>query len=320
MPLSQPDKDEIESLFVSLLHGDGPEQAQARDRLDALKRGSAAHRDYISWQEQINQQVGLHAATLRRRYPRVLGAPPVAARRGALAYRAPLALASGTALLLAAIVAWSIDPILSRRVDTTAIGQQTTVSLDDGSELLLNTDTSIRYLHRLRSREIILERGEALFKVAHDPWRPFSVDAGRTVVRDIGTTFSVRRRPTGADIAVLEGQVAVSLPEVSHVVRIVANQAIRTDGAEVKSADPAALTAWKARRVDFDGASLASVVAELGRYRRAPIVLADERAGQARISGGFSIDDIDQVLRNLPRVADVKVQFRADGSVVIASR
>ncbi len=56
-----------------------------------------------------------------------------------------------------------------------------------------------------------------LLKVAHDKRRPFDVEAGNTVVRAVGTEFSVRvREPAGAadggkDIEVLvkEGRVAI---------------------------------------------------------------------------------------------------------------
>ncbi|MFM0501757.1 FecR family protein [Paraburkholderia caffeinilytica] len=322
MPLSQPDKDEIESLFVSLWHGEGQEQADARGKLEALKQNSAAHRDYISRQEQVNDQIGWNAAKLRQRYVRVLAPAPavVPAHRGALSYRTPITWVSGTFLLVAAVAVWSINPVLSQRTGAASIGQQTTLPLDDGSEVLLNTDTSIRYLNRLRSREIVLERGEALFKVSHNVWRPFFVRAGDAEIRDIGTTFSVRRRTSGVDVAVLEGQVAISLPTPSQPIQLAQNQAVRTSGADVATADPNALVAWKDRRVDFDGASLKNVVSELGRYRVAPIILADDRAGRARISGGFSTADIDQLLRTLPHVAPVNVTFRADGAAVIASR
>ncbi|WP_174430625.1 FecR family protein [Burkholderia metallica] len=320
MPLSQSDKEEIESLFVSLWYGETQERTDAHDRLEALKGRSPAYRDYISYHERLSDEMDLNAATLRRRYVRVFDSAPASVRRGGLSVRISWAWISGACLVLAVSAAVIINPVLSQRAGVASIGQQASLPLDDGSEVLLNTDTSVRYLNRLRSREVVLERGEALFKVAHNMWRPFSVRAGNAEVRDIGTTFSVRRQPVGVDVAVLEGAVTVSLPGTRKPVQLVANQAIRTNGADVAVADPDVLVAWKDRRMDFNGASLTSVVSELQRYRAAPIIVADERAGRARISGGLSIADVDQLLRTLPQVATVSVTFRADGTAVITSR
>ncbi|WDD90355.1 FecR domain-containing protein (plasmid) [Burkholderia sp. FERM BP-3421] len=322
MPLNQADKDEIESLFVSLWYGEKQEQSDARGKLDALKQHSPTHRDYILSHERLNDQISLNTAALRQRYIRVLDPAPVAApaRRGALPVRVPIAWLSGVFLLIGAIFVWNTNPVLSARAGAASIGQQTTLQLDDGSEVLLNTDTSIRYLNRLRSRELVLERGEALFSVSHNVWRPFSVRVGNIEIKDIGTKFSVRRQQSGVDVAVLEGEVAVHLSTTSQPVQLTANQAIRTTGTNVAAVDPDMLVAWKDRRVDFDGASLRSVVSELERYRTAPIILADERAGRTRLSGGFSTEDVDRLLRTLPQVAAVSVTFRPDGTAIIASR
>ncbi|MCA8095244.1 FecR domain-containing protein [Burkholderia anthina] len=324
MSLSQPDKDEIEFLFVSLWHGEEQEQADARSSLDALKLRSPMHRDYIARQEQENDEISLNAAVLRQRYVRVLSPEPflVPAQGGAVRYRFPTAWVSGGLMLaaIAAVVVWSVNPVLSRRIGTASIGYQTTLPLDDGSEVLLNTDTSVLYLNRLRSREIILERGEAMFRVAHSAWRPFFVRAGSAEIEDVGTTFSVRRRTNGVDVAVLEGQVAVTPALSSPAVQLAKDQAIRTTGANIEAVNPDALVAWKDRRLDFDNTPLKEVVSELARYRAASIIFVDDRAGQARISGGFSTVDIDRILKTLPQVAAVKVMFRADGTAMIASR
>ncbi|MCA8095249.1 FecR domain-containing protein [Burkholderia anthina] len=308
-------------MFVSLWHGEAREQADARGSLDALKQRSTAHRDYIARQEQANDAINLNAAALRQRYARVLNPEPAfaPAHRGAVRRRFPTAWASGGLLLIAAAV-WGVNPVLSRQIGTASIGHQTTLTLDDGSEVLLNTDTSVHYLNRLRSREIFLERGEALFTVSHSAWRTFFVHAGNIEIKDVGTTFSVRRRQDGVDVAVLEGEVAVRLSAASQPVPLAAKQAVRTIGTNVAAADPDMLVAWRDRRVDFDDASLTSVASELERYRTAPIILADDRAGRTRISGSFSTEDIDRVLRALPQVAAVSVTFRADGAAVIASR
>jgi transmembrane sensor len=90
------------------------------------------------------------------------------------------------------------------------------IALPDGSLAFLNTNSEIRVKLTRTSRQVVLARGEALFTVAHDVHRPFDVTAADTVVRAVGTAFSVRlgaeRR---VDVLVTEGRVAIDPPEGS---------------------------------------------------------------------------------------------------------
>ena len=59
----------------------------------------------------------------------------------------------------------------------TAVGEQRTVVLADGSSVVLNTDSLLRVAFSRNLRRVELVRGEALFSVSHDPSRPFAVQA-----------------------------------------------------------------------------------------------------------------------------------------------
>ena len=116
-----------------------------------------------------------------------------------------------------------------------------------------------------------------------------------------------------------EGAVNILAPS-----ELTANQALRTDGTTMVAVDgPQAVNAmlsWKDQRLDFDNTSIVDVIGDLQRYRSKPIVLADNKAGKFRVSGGFSIADPEQLLKTLPSVAPVTVTMKPDGTAVIASR
>src|SRR5690606_24942303 len=59
-------------------------------------------------------------------------------------------------------------------------GEQQVATLADGSRIALNTDTRVGVQYDAQRRSIRLDRGEAMFEVAHDPNRPFVVIAGET--------------------------------------------------------------------------------------------------------------------------------------------
>ncbi len=72
----------------------------------------------------------------------------------------------------------------------TEAGQQSKVTLSDGSIVWLNAGTVLKYRPDKKSRQVYLN-GEAFFKVSHDRKYPFIVDAGTTKVRVLGTTFDI---------------------------------------------------------------------------------------------------------------------------------
>jgi len=102
-----------------------------------------------------------------------------------------LAAAACIALLMVVVgFAWLKlrDPIYR-----TAIGEQQTVTLNDGTRITLNTDTQLVVSYRQTERHIRLDHGEAMFEVAKQPQRPFIVQVGDQQVRALGITFIVRR-------------------------------------------------------------------------------------------------------------------------------
>src|SRR5579862_1457581 len=89
----------------------------------------------------------------------------------------------------------------------TEIGEVRRVALVDGSTLILNTASEVTASFGKRQRALRLVRGEALFEVAHDKARPFTVYAHRSTVRAVGTAFAIRLEPTQLDVTVTEGVV-----------------------------------------------------------------------------------------------------------------
>lgn len=81
--------------------------------------------------------------------------------------------------------------------------------LADGSHIYLRPGTVLSYT----SREVILENGEAFFKIAADEKHPFIIQAGKATVQVLGTSFNVRRTPVCADVTVWDGSVSLQSKE-----------------------------------------------------------------------------------------------------------
>jgi transmembrane sensor len=94
----------------------------------------------------------------------------------------------------------------------TAVGQQETIHLSDGSVVTLNTNSQIQVDYNRQNRNIVLLQGEANFDVAKDVNRPFRVYAGRGRVEAVGTVFNVYYRDSeDVDVTVTEGKVALGV-------------------------------------------------------------------------------------------------------------
>ncbi|WP_306393996.1 FecR family protein [Telluria beijingensis] len=238
---------------------------------------------------------------------------------------------AAVAASLAALAIWFGMPGDGHRNLTlqTAAGQHQRVTLDDGSHIDLNTRTRAEVNYQPRRRQVVLVEGEGYFDVAKDGSRPFTVVAGATTVRAVGTRFSVRRQADGrVDVVVHEGVVEVSragaAPQAGKApARLEAGQALAATaaGLETRTLAPERLPqllAWQQGRVNFDNAALPAVLAEMSRYSEQPILPGDAGLASIRISGSFSTRETQAFLRTLEQAFALKVERRGDRYLVVA--
>ena len=210
-------------------------------------------------------------------------------------------LTAGLAAFAAAIVAAvfltgnpQLDP---GETYATHLGEMRAVSLADGSLMALNTSSEAVVRYTSRHREIRLLRGEGFFEVAHDPERPFEVDAGEARVRAIGTSFAVKRNEDApVEVLVREGEVEVVATESDGVaVRVGTNMRLVAAGpvmpVPVAAAEIHRKMAWREGRIAFQGETLGEAAAQFARYSDTRIVFVDSTLANERITGLFQAND-----------------------------
>lgn len=187
----------------------------------------------------------------------------------------------------------------------TSVGQRRELTLADGSQITLNTDTAIDVLFDANQRLINLRDGEILVQTAPDvspQARPFLVSTPQGRMQALGTQFTVRELQTRTHLAVLEGAVRVQLPHDSRVAPLIVNAGQRTDFSSqafgrLNPVDSSA-SAWTQGMLMADNLRLADFVAELARYRKG-FVRCDPAIADLRISGAFPISDTQRTLNML---------------------
>jgi len=270
-------------------------------------------------------------------------APQSATRTG----RRPLAIAASILLAAAALATYILT---SGGVYATALGEQRSLALSDGSTVQLDSLSKIRIRYGEHDRTVVLLQGQALFHVAKDTTRPFIVDIGQTRVRAVGTQFDVYRKTDGTIVTVVEGRVVIlneghpSGPkhegqrglrdlapgtEVADFAQQEGEGAIFLNAGEQITVSPktarktlhpnlAGATSWTQRQLVFDSASFADVAEEFNRYNERKLVIDASALDTLHISGVFSSTDpasLIRFLRDRPglRVTETPTEIRVEG-------
>lgn len=213
-----------------------------------------------------------------------------------------LAAASVLLVVCASIATWSV--LRERQLYTTEVGEQRSLRLVDGSVVTLNSRSQVRIRFNPTTRGVDLLEGEALFRVARDPSRPFIVRSEGDLVRAVGTEFDIDRRRHGSIVTVVEGRVAVSLatgrtgPSLGtqrfseHALQVSAGEQLDTGAGSPQPtrADAGSATAWIQGRLILESATLEDVAERFNRYSQRRLVTEDHGDVPFRVSGVFLTD------------------------------
>lgn len=122
----------------------------------------------------------------------------------------PLKIAASIVLLIGIVSAFVTyrffeEPQVEQKVYATTEVEQRIVTLPDGSEVRLNTNSRISFPEGFAGTERTVElQGEAFFDVEEDPDKPFRITSGDAEVKVLGTSFSVKEQPQKAIMVVVE--------------------------------------------------------------------------------------------------------------------
>lgn len=315
MSTSHPPREQIErraALWV-LQRDRGELDSAARLELEAWLSADSRHREaYLGMADLWRLARGLkawRAADGEVRMGRLPGhdgpARPRARRRFSLA-----------AACLVAVTAALFWYTQHRDTYSTPTGGYQRLVLADGSVVQLNTSTRMQVRFSSRERMVHLLSGEAHFEVARDAARPFAVLADDTMVRAIGTAFSVRLLGKDrVDVLVTEGRVAVQ--SQGKVSDLSAGDAARaaSPGIAISPVDPADMArrlSWQAGMLQFRSEPLASVVAEFNRYNERQLQIEDPALAAVVVGGRFRTNDLESFVAAMRRMGRVRIEERGD--------
>jgi transmembrane sensor len=254
--------------------------------------------------------------------------------------------AAATLGAIAVMVTMFFEPTPIDQALYTAVGEQTRHELDDGSIITLNTNSLVNVDYSDSRRKVTLLRGEANFDVAKNKQRPFVVYAGGGFVWAVGTAFNVRINDNDIDVTVTEGVVKVfadvspdapepeltvskpqsssSAPKAREAV-IKAGQSIQYSqvvGVVAPTMEEAVdeKLAWQQGALIFEGETLEQVIAEISRYTKKELVIADPSIKDTLVGGHYKTDNIDRLLLTLSIGFELQLEHTDNNRILITSK
>lgn len=210
----------------------------------------------------------------------------------------------------AAWTSWRYTPWREWSADyRTGVGEQQRLSLDDGSHVMLNTDTAIEVSFDATQRLIRLIAGEILTTVARDETRPLRVQNQHGLAQTFHGEFAIRQFEQRSRATVFAGTLDVyPQSNPTAVQHIAAGRQVYFDD---RSTTPLAVAAplsqsWTQGMLIARQMRLADLITELSRYQRG-LLRCDPAVAEIRVSGAFPITDMALSLKMLSDTFPVRI-------------
>lgn len=208
---------------------------------------------------------------------------------------------------------WNNIPVEQVELNT-AYGLISKITLPDGSEVWLNSGSSISYPKRFtKNKRSVQLTGEAYFKVTSDKSNRFDVTTANGLqFSAYGTEFNVK---TYEDEDKIEATLAKGHVEVSEIGQPVSKtlhpgeQVIyykNTSRMEVDKVNLAVETSWKDGKMIFRRANMNEVVQRLARHFNVDIKLEGEELYDYKYSATFTTETLNEILLLLEKTAPIK--------------
>ena len=204
---------------------------------------------------------------------------------------------------------------------TTPRGGQFRLTLPDGSQVWLNSASSVKYPTAFIGMQRKIEiTGEAYFEIAHNPAKPFIVSVNGMKVKVLGTHFNINAYDDEASVktTLLEG--SVSLEKAGVVATLTPGQQAQLGNSGkikvIDNVDIDQVVAWKNGYFSFNRADLQTVMRQIARWYDVDISYEGkipERQFGGKIDRNNNASEVLKILR------ETKVHFRIEGKKIIVT-
>lgn len=201
----------------------------------------------------------------------------------------------------------------SDNVITVDEGQRARLTLSDGTEVWLNSGSTLRYPTAFGGRRRAVELdGEGYFEVAHNARKPFVVQTSKADVEVLGTKFNIDAYASGSNFeaALFEGSIRLYEPDgdADVVLRPDQKASLTDDGFRVEPLGDRNVYLWRDGIICFRDASFGEIMEKFEKYFGVEIIVNNPQLRERNYTGKFrQIDGLDYALEVLNRDASFMV-------------
>jgi transmembrane sensor len=251
-------------------------------------------------------------------------------------WRVPMPALAAAALIAVGIASWMsyrnrpVEHAVSSapRMFATGVGARDSITLADGSHVILGPMSSIKidadFNNRSRGVEV---RGDAFFDVIHNAAKPFAVRAGNATIVDVGTRFAVQSDAAqGVTVAVLEGSVALQQVNGnggSGVILKAGDKGLLSTSGDV-IAQRGAVTdddaAWLNGRLVFREATIGEIASSIRKWYGIELKVEDASLANRHLTATFAGESPDRVLDVIRLALGADIERHGDTAIVSESK
>lgn len=200
---------------------------------------------------------------------------------------------------------------------TTAYGVRTKITLSDGSEVWLNSGSTLSYPERFTEdkRQVTLS-GEAFFKVKSDKDHRFDVQTSDGItVSAYGTEFNVQAYAEEPDIKATLAEGHIQIDQINQPASqelIPGEQAVysrHTQQMQVRKANLLVETAWKDGKLVFRRTPMEEIAKQLSRHFNVNIQLQGKEIFDYTYSATFTTETLAEILSLLEKTAPIRCEI-----------
>ncbi len=202
-------------------------------------------------------------------------------------------------------------------------GQMSQLILSDGTKVWLNSGTTLRYPDKFgESSRSVTITGEAFFKVAKMPEKPFTINSTDLSVQVLGTSFnfSAYQEDSYSSVTLVEGKVSIADKKGVTVSQLLPGQMATkersSDRLNIKEVNTTSYSAWTEGKIFFDDERLDQIAFKLERWFNVEITFDDPKLKSKRFTGTILKNKpVDQIMQALELLAPIQFhhQINADG-------
>lgn len=196
----------------------------------------------------------------------------------------------------------------------TSNGQKSTIYLEDGSKVELNSDSKITFPQTFNSEiRLVTLEGEAFFQVKSDMARPFLVKTGDVITKAVGTSFNINSYHDDHIISLVTGKVVVQKEndnqQQEHWLKPGEQIAYQQEEYQKSTFDKDRVTAWKDGILYFDQARFNEIVNRLERWYGVEIEVVNKSTNTKHYSGKFNNESLENVLQGIGFINDFNFEI-----------